>query len=114
VLVWLMLQPLDAPTSGTDWTQIGITMVVTFGVCFTAVMSYLGVRAGRAAKEAAARTQEYNTQDHGRVVAALQALTDKVDHLGGRIHDVGQNVGTLRDQFVGHLQHHLDKETKEL
>lgn len=107
--MWLF-QVVDAPDAGTDWTQILVTVVVTFGVCFTAVMSYLGVRAGRAAKEAAARTQEYNRDDHGKVVDALTELRDEVRHLGGRVTDVGHNVGTLRDQFVNHLQHHLDRE----
>ena len=108
--MWLMFQVIDTPDAGTDWTQILVTIVVTFGVCFTAVMSYLGVKAGKAAKEEAAKTQKYNTEDHGRVVEALTALRDEVAHLGGRLDDVGRNVGTLRDQFVGHLQHHLDKE----
>lgn len=107
--MWL-LRAVDTP-EGTDWTQVIVTIVVTFGVCFGAVMSYLSVKAGRAAKIEAEKTQRYNTEDHGRVIEALTALSDKVDHLGGRIHDVGQNVGTLRDQFVGHLQRHLDKET---
>jgi Na+(H+)/acetate symporter ActP len=100
----LMIQVVEAPTSGTDWTQIIVTIVVTFGVCFGATMSFLGVRASK-------RTQKSNTEDHGQVTAAIQALADKIDHLGGRIHDVGQNVGTLRDQFVGHLQHHLDRDS---
>ena len=105
--MWL-LRAIDTP-DGTDWTQVIVTMVVTFGVCFGAVMSYLSVKAGRAAKQEAEKTQKYNTEDHGRVIEALTALRDEVRHLGGRVHDVGQNVGTLRDQFVGHLQHHLDK-----
>lgn len=99
----LLFKLVDTPEAGTDWTQILVTVVVTFGVCFTAVMSYLGVRGAK-------RTQKYNTADHGQVTAAIQQLADKIDHLGGRIHDVGQNVGTLRDQFVGHLQHHLDRD----
>jgi hypothetical protein len=106
----VLFQLVDTPTAGTDWTQIGVTIVVTFGVCFTAVMSYLGVKAGRAAKDEAAKTQRYNAEDHGKVASAIQHLADKIDHLGGRVDDVGRNVGTLRDQFVGHLQHHIDKE----
>jgi hypothetical protein len=107
----VLFKLVEAPNTGTDWTQIGYAIVITFGVCFTAVMSYLGVKAGRAAKTTAERTQEYNTADHGRVIEALTEVRDEVRHLGGRIHDVGQNVGTLRDQFVNHLQHHLDRDT---
>jgi Na+(H+)/acetate symporter ActP len=114
----LAFQLVNPPDTGTDWTQIIYAVVITAGVCFTAVMSYLGVKAGRegvkaglAAKDEAARTQEYNSADHGRVVEALTELRDEVRHLGGRVHDVGQNIGTLRDQFVNHLQHHLDRDT---
>ena len=112
----VLLKLVETPPTSTDWTQVIVTIIVTIGVCFGAVMSYLSVKAGRAAKEEATKaqqfaveTQRYNSQDHGQVTAAIQALADKIDHLGGRIHDVGQNVGTLRDQFVGHLQHHIDK-----
>ena len=108
-VTWLAFKLVEDPGGGTDWTQVITTAFITFGVCFGAVYSYKGVKAGREAKEAATQTQKYNTEDHGRVIEALTELRDEVRHLGGRVHDVGQNVGTLRDQFVGHLQHHIDK-----
>lgn len=102
--------PVDAPTSGTDLTQIFVTLIVTSGVIVTAVFGYLANRAGKAAKVAAEQTQVSNSNDHGRVADALTALKDAVTHLDGRVQDVGHNVGVLRDQFIDHLQHHVDKE----
>lgn len=110
----VLAQVEPTATVAPPWVQIVIVIIVTLGAIVGTVFSYLGVKAGRAAKDEAARTQEYNSADHGKVVEALTALRDEVAHLGGRIHDVGQNVGTLRDQFVGHLQHHLDRETPEV
>jgi hypothetical protein len=112
--------------SGTDLTQIFVTLIVTVGVIVTAVLSYLGVKAGRegvkaadAAAEVAARTQDANSADHGKVAglmaelrAEMQAgftlIRDEIKHLEARVTDVGQNQGVARDQHIAHQQWHIE------
>lgn len=116
--------PVEAPSTGTDYTQIIITLIVTTGVIVGAVFGYLGNRSGKAAKLAAEQTQEANSSDHGRVAGVLGELrremregfenvAEQFGHIDGRLHDLGKRQVTLTDQSVEHLQWHLDHPPKE-
>ena len=123
----LAFLPVDAPASGTDYTQIFVTLIVTSGVIVTAVFGYLANRAGKAAKVAAEQTQEANSSDHGKVAqrldrqdetlarmsSLLEDLKDGQDHMDGRMHDLGKRQLTITDQLVVHQQWHLDHPNKE-
>ena len=103
------LLKMDEANSGIDWTQVIIAGFLFAGVIVTSVFGFLGVRFAKGAKAEAAITRTENSSDHGRVREALDGLRFEVVHLRGDIGAVGQNVGALRDQFVEHLQHHIDK-----
>jgi len=104
---------------------VDITLIVVTSI--TAVFAYLGVRAGRAAKTAAAETQLSNSSDHGKVAARLDRLTevseqlaalvaeikDDLSHIDGRMHDLGKRQLTITDQLVVHQQWHLDHPNRE-
>ena len=118
----MTLQIVDEATSSGG---IDITLIVVTSI--TAVFAYLGVRAGRAAKTAAAETQLSNSSDHGKVAQRLDRLTevseqladlvaeikDDLSHIDGRMHDLGKRQLTITDQLVVHQQWHLDHPNKE-
>jgi hypothetical protein len=120
----LAFLPVEAPSAGTDYTQIFVTLIVTSGVIVTAVFGYLANRAGKAAKVAAEQTQEANSSDHGRVAGVLGELrremregfenvAEQFEHIDGRLHDLGKRQVNLTDQSVAHLQWHIDHPPRE-
>jgi len=91
-----------------------VSAIVTTGVIVTAVMSYMGVRAARAAKTEARSTRSENSADHGRVAQALLDLVaefrDYKTTTNHRFDELGQSIGAVREAHIRHLEHHVDKE----
>ncbi len=109
----LAFKVVEAENGGSAWVQVVVTMIVTFGVVVTAVLSYLGVRRAGAAKNEATETRNENRMDHGRVADALIALGAEITALkeqtGHRFDQLGQSIGDVREAHVRHLEWHVDK-----
>lgn len=123
----LALEIIEASPQSDGGTQIVVSLISAAVLIITAVLSFLGVKAGRTAKVAAEQTQAANSSDHGRVAQRLDRLTevseqlaalvaevkDDLTHMDSRLHDLGRRQVTITDQLVIHQQWHLDHPARE-